>query len=110
MGVLDYLMSNVPLHFNHVEEVSPSLIQLTMDESQARYLLATLTPQEREGIESTVQDKLTVLQLPPSFHWVKVPPNPAPSLYTYRFISGQKGSTIQLKYNAKKEIVEVSVL
>jgi hypothetical protein len=103
-------MSNVPLHFNHVEEVSPSLIQLTMDESQANYLLASLTAEEREGITSSVTPEGVQLTLPPSFSWDPAVQQAAPSLYTYRFISGQKGSKIQLKYNAKKKSVEVSVL
>ena len=105
-------MSNVPLHFNHVEEVSPSLIQLTMDESQANYLLASLTAEEREGIQYTVNsDGLTVLTLPPRFHWVPVE-QAAPSLFRRLHLETvpNGGPRIQLVYNLDGGIQEVNIL
>ncbi len=89
---------------------APPLIQITVDATKANELIKSLTAEEQKGITSSVTPEGVQLTLPPSFHWDPAVQQAAPSLYTYRFISGQKGSTIQLKYNSKKEIVEVSVL
>ncbi len=93
-------------------QVSPSPIQLTLDEIKAAHLMASLTDEEREGIQSTVQDKLTVLQLPPSFSWVSVPPAPGPSLFRRLHLAmvPNGAARIQVVFNAQNEIVEVNVL
>jgi hypothetical protein len=86
-------------------------IQIILDELMAGYLMASLTPEEQKGIESTVQDKLTVLKLPPSFHWVKLPPNPAPMLLKRLHLATvpNGGPRIQLVYSGDT-IVEVNIL
>ena len=91
-------------------DVSPSLIQLTMDGLLANYLLASLTAEEREGIESTVKDKLTVLTLPPRFHWVPVE-QAVSGYYRHAFLASEANGPkrIHLAFN-KQEIVEVKVL
>ncbi len=111
LGVLDYLMSNVPLHFNHVEEVSPKPIQLTLDELMEGYLMASLTDREKAGIQSTVnQDRMTVLTLPANFNWVPVQ-QASPGLYRHAFLASEANGPkrIHLVFN-KQEIVEVKVL
>ena len=110
LGVLDYLMF---LSYFFLMEVSPTAETLVLKEVLANYLLATLTAEEREGIQSTVNsDGLTVLTLPPRFHWVKVPPNPAPMLLKRRHLATAPNGAarIQVVFNAQNEIVEVNVL
>ncbi len=90
---------------------APPLIQLTMDELLANYLLASLTPEEQEGIQSTVNsDGLTVLTLPPRFHWVPVE-QAVSGYYRHAFLASEANGPkrIHLVFN-KKEIIEVKVL
>jgi hypothetical protein len=94
-------------------EHSPTPIQLTLGELQANYLLASLTDEEKAGIQSSVNsDGLTVLTLPPSFSWVSVPPAPGPSyLKRLHLATAPNGAArIQVVFNAQNEIVEVNVL
>jgi hypothetical protein len=92
-------------------EVSPKPETLVLTEVLANYLLASLTAEEREGIQSSVNtDGLTVLTLPPSYNWVPVR-QASPSLYRHAFLASVPDGPkrIHLTYNGK-EIVEVNVL
>jgi hypothetical protein len=92
-------------------EVSPSPIQLTLDEIKAAYLMASLTHREKAGIQSTVnQDRMTVLTLPANFNWVPVQ-QASPGLYRHAFLASEANGPkrIHLTYYGK-EIKEVEVL
>jgi hypothetical protein len=91
---------------------APPLIQLTLDEIKARYLMDTITPQERDGIESNVNsDGLTVLTLPAKFHWVPVS-QAALGLFRRLHLATVPNGVprIQVVFNAQNEIVEVNIL
>jgi hypothetical protein len=90
---------------------APPLIQITVDATKANELIKSLTAEEREGITSSDTPEGVKLTLPPSFHWVKVPPNPAPMFLKRRHLATvpNGGPRIQLVYSGDT-IVEVNIL
>ena len=92
-------------------EASAKPETLVLTEVLANYLLASLTAEEREGIEEERTLEGVRLTLPPRFHWVTVPPSPAPSLLRRVHLATVPNGDprIQVVYDGSNTIVEVTV-